>query len=121
MSLAGVVDHVDAAAEVGGELTAECRAAGRTSGQGGRRGLGKHATAEERPAVGRGERPLEWLEIGVPHDDRVEVLRIYELEGSEQAPRQLMIDRQVAGPDLRPLEVLSHGVDVERLLQGGRV
>ena len=107
MPLARVVEHVDACT-IGGELAAAGTAAEWTIARG-----GKHATAEERPAVGRGESSLERLEIGVPHDDRVEVLRIHELEGPEQAPRQLMIDGQVAGPHLRPLEVLGHGVDVE--------
>src|SRR2546425_11404563 len=115
MPFAVFVDYIDPAAEVGGEPAAECTAAEGTTRRGNR------ATAEERSAVRRRERPLELLEIGVPHDDRVEVLRIHELERPEQAPRQLMVDGEVAGPHLRPLEVRGHRVDVERLLQGGRV
>src|SRR2546427_7447594 len=49
------------------------------------------------------------------------LFRSHELERPEQAPRQLMVDGEVAGPHLRPLEVRGHRVDVERLLQGGRV
>src|SRR5207249_9528437 len=102
------VDERVGAGTSGGEVAAAGTAAEWTIARG-----GKHAAAEEGPGVGRGESSLERLEIGGPDDDRVEVLRIHELEGPEQAPRQLMIDGQVAGPHLRPLEVLGHGVDVE--------
>src|SRR5207245_9768989 len=110
MPVAGVVEHVDPCAAGSVERVAELTAPGRTSPR--RR---KRATTVEGPTVGRLKRARRLPEIGVAHDDGVDVLSIHNLERSEQPARELVIDRQVRSPNLWPFEVRGDSVHVERL------
>src|SRR5207302_10677644 len=78
-------------------------------------------SAVVRPAVWCREAAHGCAQVGVPHEDPVDVLPVYDFERPEEAPGKLVVDREVSRPDLRPLELWVHRVDVERLRQGGRV
>ena len=94
---AGVVDDIDAAGSVGIEQII----AG---------GVGVIG-----PAIGKGthRRP----EVGVPHENSVDILPVNELQRPEHFSRQFLIERDICRPCLRPLEIGNHRVEGERLLQ----
>ena len=115
MPVARVIEDVDSRAAVRVDLGAARREPGRAIGR------AKHAAPVERPPVRAGDRAHRRTEIGVPHDDRVDVLPIHQLERSEHPTRKLVVDREIRGPDLRPLELRIHRVDIERLLERGGV
>src|SRR5947207_408650 len=116
MPVAGVVEYVDAGTKVLVEFVVAGTTPGRTV-----EGVGERAAAVERPAVRPGQRPYRPHEIGIPHDDRVDVLPVYDFECSEQATGELVVDREVSRPDLRPLELGIHRVHVERLRERGGI
>src|SRR5947207_12944747 len=109
MPVAGVVEYVDAGTKVLVEFVVAGTTPGRTV-----EGVGERAAAVERPAVRPGQRPYRPHEIGIPHDDRVDVLPAYDFECSDQATGDLAVGREITPPDPQPVALSIHRVDVER-------
>src|SRR5207253_10665802 len=78
-------------------------------------------SAAVRSAVRSREAAHRCAQVGVPHEDPVDVLPVYDFERPEKPPGELVVDSEVRRPDLGPLELGIHRVHVERLCERGGI